>query len=116
VWHRLRIVLTLLGPVGCVVVHLPATGAVTRAALLVLAALAVRDRYLVWVDVDPEEALHGQRSRGRVLRRRCFRRHARRGAAFGARLRAGYRPRGWRRVLVLDRGQAREGVVLAGGS
>jgi hypothetical protein len=74
--------------------------------------LAWRRPYLVWVHAEPAEARRGQRARGRVLRRSCFERHARLGAAFVARLRAGHQPRGWHRVILLDRRRARYGLVL----
>ena len=65
--HRLRIVAALLAAVGPVVVHLPATGVLTRVALVVLAALACRRRYLVWVHADAGQARAGQARAGLVL-------------------------------------------------
>jgi len=115
-WHRVQVVLAVLGAIGPVVVHMPATAAFTRLALVALAMLACRRRYLVWVHAEPEEARRGQFGRGRVLRGASFARHARRGAAFVARLREGYRPPGWHRVTVLDRRQARYGLVLDTGA
>lgn len=112
-WHRLRLVVAMFALVGPVVVHLPATAAYTRAAVLVLAVLAFRRRYLVWVDSEPEQARRGQLGRGRVLPRRCFDRHARRGAAFAAELRGGRVPAGWHRVTLVDRRQAAHGLMLA---
>jgi len=111
-WHRVQIVLAVLSTLGPVVVHMPATGAFTRVALVSLAMLAWRRPYLVWVHAEPAEARRGQRARGRVLRRSCFERHARLGVAFVARLRAGHQPPGWRRVILLDRRRARYGLVL----
>lgn len=112
--YRFQVLLAMFGLVGPLVVHLPATGVVTRAAMLVVAVLALRRPYLIWLDVDPTEARRGQFSRGRVLGERCFKRHARRGTEFVRRLREGYRPPGWSGVLVLDRRQAGRGLVLAG--
>lgn len=112
-WYRMQIVLAVLVAVGPVVVHLPATAALTRAAMVGLAMLAFRRRELVWVHAEPAEARQGQHSRGRVLSRACFERHARRAGVFVARLRAGHRPAGWHRVTVLDRRQAGRGLVLA---
>ncbi|WP_245606976.1 AAA family ATPase [Pseudonocardia spinosispora] len=112
-WHRLHIVAAVLLAVGPVVVHLPATGAITRGAMMLLALLAFRSRYLVWVHADTDQARQGQHSRGRVLGGSCFERHARRGEAFVQRLRVGYRPKGWRSTALLDRDQARHGLVLA---
>ena len=111
-WHRVQIVLAVLSTLGPVVVHMPATGAFTRFALVALAMLAWRRPYLVWVHAEPAEARRGQRDRGRVLRRSCFERHARLGAAFVARLRAGHQPPGWHRVSLVERRQARYGLVL----
>jgi predicted kinase len=111
-WHRARIALALLAAVGPVVVHLPATSAFPRLALVALALLAGRRRYLVWVHAEPEDARRGQLDRGRVPPARCFHRHARRAGAFVTRLRAGHRPPGWHRVLLLDRRHARAGLVL----
>jgi hypothetical protein len=111
-WHRVQIVLAVLSTLGPVVVHMPATGAFSRVALVSLAMLAWRRPYLVWVHAEPAEARRGQRARGRVLRRSCFERHARLGAAFVAGLRAGHQPRGWHRVILLDRRRARYGLVL----
>ena len=114
-WHRVRILVTMFALVGPVVVHLPATGALTRNAVLLLAVLAFRRRYLVWLDVDQEEARHGQLGRGRVLTEASFQRHVRNAGAFVAALRAGHRPIGWHRVTVLDRQQANRGLVLETG-
>jgi predicted kinase len=111
-WHRLRLVAALLGTVGPVVLHLPATGALTRASVALLALLACRERYLVWVDARPEQARRGQHERDRVLTEGCFARHARAGTGFSRRLRQGHRPWGWRRVAVLDRARAPGGLVL----
>lgn len=112
-WHRLRLVAAMFALVGPVVVHLPATAAHTRAAVLVLAVLAFRRRYLVWVDARPDEARRGQVGRGRVLGQGCFDRHARRGGTFAAELRDGRRPSGWHRVTLIDRHQAARGLMLA---
>ncbi|MBB6379171.1 hypothetical protein BKA01_006446 [Pseudonocardia eucalypti] len=112
--YRFQVLLAMFGLVGPLVVHLPATGVFTRAAMLTVAVLALRRPYLIWLDVDPTEARRGQFSRGRVLGERCFKRHARRGTEFVRRLREGYRPPGWSGVLVLDRRQAGRGLVLAG--
>lgn len=111
-WHRLRIVAMMFALVGPVVVHLPATGAITRAAVLVLAMLAFRRRYLVWLDVDAEQARQGQQGRGRMLSETSFNRHVRLGGAFAASMRAGHHPVGWHRVTLLDRRQASRGLVL----
>lgn len=112
-WHRLRIVVMTFALVGPVVVHLPATGAITRTAVLVLAMLAFRRRYLVWLDVDAKQARQGQQGRGRMLSDASFDRHVRRGGAFAASLRAGHQPVGWHGVTLLDRRQASRGLVLS---
>jgi energy-coupling factor transporter ATP-binding protein EcfA2 len=115
-WHRLRIALAVFAVLGPVVVHLPATGALTRCAIAVLAMAAWRRRYLVWVDVEPARARAGQVSRGRVLSQSCFDRHVRLGSAVGRSLRAGHRPWGWQRVAVVNRDRARHGLVLTSAS
>jgi AAA domain-containing protein len=111
--HRVQIVLALFGALGPVVVHLPATGALTRGLVMLAALAACRARYLLWVDAEPDAARRGQHQRGRVLGSRCFDRHSRGGTLFARRLRAGYRPVGWRQVLVIDREQAANGLILA---
>ncbi|WP_308259575.1 AAA family ATPase [Pseudonocardia sp. H11422] len=114
--HRLAIVwAALLGP-ATVLIHLPATGAVLRAAVMVLAAVTGRAAHLVWLDVDPADALRGQAERGRVVRTASFARHAWRGARVARRLRSGDRPWGWADVVVLDRPTARRGLILDTGA
>ncbi|MGQ0482309.1 MAG: AAA family ATPase [Pseudonocardia sp.] len=94
-WHRARIVAAALGGRDMVVAHLPATWAYTRWWLGMLAVVAGRHRYLVWVEADPESARAGQCARGRVVNAAGFARHVRRGRAFAGRLRAGRPPAGW---------------------
>jgi hypothetical protein len=110
--HRLAIVAAAAAGPATVVVHLPATSWRTQAVVALLAALTRRGAHLVWLDVDPAVALHGQRRRGRTVPGRAFAAHARRAAATTARLRAGQVQAGWRGVTVLDRAAMRAGVVL----
>ncbi|HET6499754.1 MAG TPA: AAA family ATPase [Amycolatopsis sp.] len=112
--HRLRVSLTTLREPGPVVVHDPATGAATRTWLLALGRLTGRARHFLWVDCTPEEAVAGQRARGRVLRRAAFRRHVRRLPRVHAALRDG--PRGWDATTVLDRATAANGLYLTVGA
>jgi predicted kinase len=111
-WHRLAVVGAAFSGASTVVVHLPATGAGTRAAVTALAALSGRSAHLLWLDVAPEQALHGQRERGRVVPGGSFAGHAERAAATTAQLRGGDPEPGWATVTVLDRAAAAGGVRL----
>ena len=81
------------------------------AALALLAALTGRTAHLLWLDVEPVDALRGQRDRGRMVPSRSFAGHARRGEATRTRLRV-RAPRGFAHATVLDRAEARAGLVL----
>ncbi len=109
--HRIALVRAACSGARTVVVHLPATAASTRAAVVALAVLTGRAAHLLWVNVDPDEALGGQRDRGRVVPSGSFAGHARRAAATHDRLRRGG-VRGFRSVAVVDRAAARAGLVL----
>jgi predicted kinase len=111
-WHRLAVLAAAFSAAPTVVVHLPATGAGTRAAVAALAALTGRSAHLVWLDVAPEQALRGQRERGRVVPGGSFAGHAERAADTSARLRAGEAEPGWATVTVLDRARAATGLRL----
>src|SRR5690606_32068255 len=82
VLHTLRLVATAMRAPGPVVVHDPATGALTRTAFVVLGVLTGRSRHLLWIDCTAHEALAGQHHRGRVLPRWSFARHVRNAARF----------------------------------
>ncbi|MHA6793250.1 AAA family ATPase [Pseudonocardia bannensis] len=110
--HRLAIVRAALLGAATVLVHLPATGAVLRTAVMVLAVVTGRAAHLVWFDVDPADALCGQSERGRLVRSGSFARHARRATRVARRLRSGERPPGWADVVVLGRSAARRGLIL----
>ncbi|SDW59503.1 Predicted kinase [Amycolatopsis xylanica] len=119
-WHRLRVVGHAAGAGGPVIVHEPSTRASTRALLAVVAVLTGRRIHLLWLDVTAEEALAGQRARGRVIRPRSFARHVRRASRFRRFLLAQGVPRGWSSARVTARGVGlrvrREGLVsVAGG-
>ena len=109
--HRLALVRAARSRTRTVVVHLPATAAATRAALALLAASTGRTAHLLWLDVEPADALRGQRDRGRTVPSRSFAGHARRGEAASRRLRV-RAPRGFAHATVLDRAEARAGLVL----
>lgn len=109
--HRLAILRAALTGPAVVAVHLPATGVLLRSVVVALAALTGRAAHLVWLDVDPAVARHGQQTRGRVVPSRCFVAHARRARATSSALRAGHVPWGYAGVTVLDRTQA--GDILA---
>jgi hypothetical protein len=109
--HRLAAVRAACSDAPTVVVHLPATSVVLRTAAVVLAVLTGRVAHLLWLHVDPDEALRGQRERGRLVPSASFAGHARRAAAATTALRSGRAP-GWRTVTVIDRTAARAGLVL----
>lgn len=111
-FHRLVIGRTALGAVPVLVVHLPATGALTRATLAALARLTGREAHVVWLDVDPTQARDGQLARGRLVPAGSFARHSRCAVAVTRRLRRGDRLRGWRSATLLDRAAARNGIML----
>lgn len=110
VLHRLRVAWRALTAPGVVVVHDPATGSATRTWLMVLGALGGRSRHLVWVESSPEQALEGQRLRGRVLGPASFARHVRRLPRVRAVMRAG--ARGWHTTTVIDRDRVVDGLRL----
>jgi predicted kinase len=109
--HRLATVRAAFSGAPTVVVHLPATSVVLRTLVALLAVLSRRAAHLLWLHVDPDEALRGQRERGRLVPSASFAGHARRAVAAGEALRAGRAP-GWRTVTVADRTAARAGLVL----
>jgi predicted kinase len=111
-WHRLAVLAAAFSTAPTVVVHLPATGSRTRAAVAALAALSGRAAHLVWLDVAPEQALRGQRERGRVVPGGSFAGHAERAAGTTERLRSGAAAAGWAGVTVLDRTGAAPGLRL----
>jgi hypothetical protein len=104
--HRVAVLAVALSAAPTVVVHLPATGARTRSVVTAVAALTGRSAHLVWLDVDPGQALRGQQERGRVVPGGSFAGHAERAAATAARLRIDGAEQGWASVTVLDRAGA----------
>jgi hypothetical protein len=110
--HRLAVVVAALGGAPTVVVHLPATAPRLRRATILLARLSRRAPHLVWFDVDPADALRGQRERGRVVEPGSFARHAERAEGVTERLRTGALAEPWRTVTVLDRPTAARGLTL----
>jgi hypothetical protein len=80
--------------------------------VIVLARLSFRAPHLVGFDVDPADALRGQRERGRLIEQGSFSRHAERAVDVAAQLRAGALAEPWRTVTVLDRPAAARGLVL----
>ncbi|WP_431873840.1 AAA family ATPase [Amycolatopsis sacchari] len=104
VLHRLRVTVSAFSRAGPLVVHDPATGAGTRTWLLLVGLLSLRSRHFVWVECSPDDALAGQRARGRVLRPASFQRHVDRLPRVHAALRNG--PRGWTHTHVIDRAVA----------
>jgi hypothetical protein len=112
VLHTLRLVATAMRAPGPVVVHDPATGALTRTAFVVLGVLTGRSRHLLWIDCTAHEALAGQHHRGRVLPRWSFARHVRNAARFRRRLLAAAVPAGWHSVTMTDRHTVRHGMRI----
>ncbi|MBE1501571.1 putative kinase [Amycolatopsis lexingtonensis] len=104
-WHRARIVGRALGA-GPIVVHEPSTRASTRALLALVGAVSGRPVRLLFLDVPAEQALEGQRRRGRVVRPRSFARHVRRVGKWREELLAERVPAGWSSVQVIDRSRA----------
>lgn len=113
--HRLAVLGAALSPAPTVVVHLPATGAVTRAAVARLAALTGRAAHLLWLHVDAEDARRGQAERGRVVPATSFAGHAERAGSTAVELCSGGPP-GWSSVTVVDRATARGGLRLDTGA
>ncbi|MFC0110028.1 ATP-binding protein [Kibdelosporangium aridum] len=97
--HRIRIALAAIFAPGPVAVHDPATGVGTRLTLVIIGVLTLRVLHYIWVDTTPEEALAGQRARGRVLRKNSFARHVSR----ARHLDLTRPPRGWRTITVVGR-------------
>jgi predicted kinase len=105
-WHRARIVGHAVRDDGPMVVHEPATRASTRALLAAVGAVTRRPVRMVWLDATAEQALAGQRRRGRLIRGRSFARHVRRAGRIRAALLADEPPPGWHSVQVLSRDAA----------
>jgi len=110
--HRSRIALACVRARGPVVAHEPATRPGTRALLLLLARLTRRDAVLLWLHADAGSALRGQHARGRLIRSRSFRRHARRAERMHRELLSGDLPPGWSRVRLLTREEVADGLRL----
>lgn len=111
-WHRFRIVVRALTWRGPLVVHEPSTRASTRTWLAAIGALARRPVRLLYLDVTPEQALAGQRSRGRVVRSRSFARHVRRAECWREELLAEQVPPGWHSVRVITRSTAERAMLV----
>ncbi|MGH3565776.1 MAG: AAA family ATPase [Pseudonocardia sp.] len=110
--HRLAVLRAAVSAVPTVVVHLPATGGVTRAVVALLATLTARVAHLLWLHVDAADALRSQSERGRIVPAASFAAHAERAVSTTALLLAGPPPKGWRSVTVLDRAGAGGGLCL----
>ncbi|GAB2755943.1 hypothetical protein GCM10027174_34660 [Salinifilum aidingensis] len=110
VLHGLRIVRWCLVASGPVAAHEPATRASSRALLALCARLSGRERVLVWLRVDPGDALDGQRARGRLIGAWSFARHVRRAVRIEGLLATGAGLRGWPRVHAFSRHQLDGGI------
>jgi energy-coupling factor transporter ATP-binding protein EcfA2 len=105
-WHRSRVVARAAFGRGPVVVHEPSTRATTRAWLAVLGAVTRRRVRMLWLDATAEQAIAGQRNRGRMLRPRCFDRHVRRAVRMREALLAEQVPAGWHSAQLVTRSAA----------
>lgn len=110
--HGLRIIRWCVRAHGPVAAHEPATRASSRAFLALCARLSGRERVLVWLRVDPGDALAGQRARGRLIGARSFARHVRRAVRIEGLLVTGTGLRGWPRVHAFSRDQLGSGVRI----
>lgn len=110
--HRARIAWYCAVASGPVLAHEPSTRAGTRAMLVVFGWLTGRSRVLVWLHADPREALAGQYARGRLIRKRSFRKHARRAVRMHVALLAGKHPLGWHEVRMFTRRDLEKGLLL----
>ncbi|WP_349827266.1 AAA family ATPase [Brevibacterium litoralis] len=92
-----------------VVLHDPGTRRWTRRAIVTLAHARGRRPSAVYLDVPRDQALTGQRDRGRIVRSRAFDRHWTHWQTIRTRIRAG-RPPGdgerWASVHLVDREHA----------
>ncbi|MGH3978267.1 MAG: AAA family ATPase [Pseudonocardiaceae bacterium] len=110
--HHLRVLVAVLAAAGPVLVHEPATRAVTRHALAAAAWLAGRPAVFIWLDAGPQQALDGQRCRGRMIRPASFARHVARAEVLRKDLLLGAVPPGWNRTVVLDRETVSNGIEV----
>lgn len=110
--HRARIAIACVRSPHPVLAHEPATRASTRALLVMLGILTGRRRTFIWLQVPPDVAAAGQRTRHRTLRARSFRRHSRRGQALYRKLSGGARPHGWQHAEIITRDDVRRGLEL----
>lgn len=110
--HRLGVVWAACSATEVVVVHLPATAPGARTALRRLARLTGRTAHLLWLHVEPADALRGQRDRGRVVPGASFHTHAQQALVTAAVLGDGPQG-GWYEVRVFDRAATAGGLHLA---
>jgi predicted kinase len=111
-WHRLAALVALVSRTPTVLVHLPATDRRTRAVVAALARWTGRRAHLLWLHVDPQEALRGQQQRGRLIPSGSFAAHVELAAATSALLGSGRPEPGWTSATVLDRATAARGLSL----
>ncbi len=84
--HLVRVARAVGSPATVVVTTDPATSPLRRVLFAALARRSGRSLHLVVLDTTVDEAVQGQRQRGRALSSRRMRRHARRWQALRARL------------------------------
>lgn len=97
----LTLVLGGPGRSGPLLIHDPSTREARRALFAWLARTRGFDPRLVWIEVSEQDALRGQRDRGRVVRPEAFARHWRR-----SRLITPDEADRWSQVVVTDRRDA----------
>jgi hypothetical protein len=110
--HLARLMGSAVGVPRPLVVHDPATGRAARLAFVLLGVLTRRTRHLLWIECTVDDALSGQRSRGRVLLGWSFARHIRNAPRLRERMLTGSAPRGWQSATVIDRASARRGLRI----
>lgn len=110
--HRARIAWECAVAPGPVIAHEPSTRSTTRAMLVAFGWLTGRRRILVWLHVDPREALDGQHARGRLIRKRSFKKHVQRALRMHVSLRRGEKPAGWQEMHLFTRSDLEHGLRL----
>jgi hypothetical protein len=110
--HEARVLTALVRTPGPVVVHDPATGPLARTRLVIFGILTRRTRRLLWLECTDQEAIHGQRQRGRVVLPWVFHRHTRAAQRIRTRLHTGRLLYGWHSATITDRTQAGSGLYL----
>lgn len=107
--HWVRVAVFAVRENRALLIHETATRPLARAVLAGLSRLGRRPLRLVWIEVPSQAAREGQERRGRIIRRRAFRRHLRR---IGRRHPA-VAARNWDAVYRTDRAGAAQSILTA---